>query len=51
MAVAKETGVPVVDLWNGVVDAVEGGEENVGKVMRDGLHLNKEGYQILYDLL
>ncbi|KAL7414348.1 SGNH hydrolase-type esterase domain-containing protein [Mrakia frigida] len=51
IAVAKETKLPVVDLWNGVVDAVEGGEKNVGSVMRDGLHLNKAGYKILYDLL
>ena len=50
IAVGKERAVPVVDLWNGVVDAVEGGEERVGTVMRDGLHLNKAGYQVSYIL-
>jgi lysophospholipase L1-like esterase len=46
LAVGDKRGVPAVDLWNGVVSAVEGGEPNVGSVMRDGLHLNKAGYQV-----
>lgn len=43
--VGEKEGVPTLDLWQAVVSAV-GGEDKVGTVLRDGLHFNKEGYQV-----
>lgn len=65
--VAKEASIPVVDLWNGIMDRVN--EEappeqrnlleklttcqrsGLEKYLTDGLHLDGPGYQVLYDIL
>ncbi|KAK8861300.1 hypothetical protein IAR55_002119 [Kwoniella newhampshirensis] len=47
--VAKETGVPVVDLWQAIVDAAGGeADDQLAPYFYDGLHLTSEGYAVLF---
>ncbi|KAH9923983.1 SGNH hydrolase [Epithele typhae] len=54
-AAAKELGaakgVPVVDLWTKIYDAAGQEEAALSGFMTDGLHLNRDGYQIVFDEL
>ncbi|WWD16797.1 hypothetical protein CI109_101229 [Kwoniella shandongensis] len=50
--VARETGVPVVDLWQAVVEAAGGeGDDQLDPYLYDGLHLTSEGYAVLFKAL
>ncbi|KIJ44177.1 hypothetical protein M422DRAFT_779656 [Sphaerobolus stellatus SS14] len=49
--VGKRHGVPVVDIWTVFYDAVGRDEKKLAKFMDDGLHLNAEGYEVMYDSL
>jgi len=44
--VAKEEEVAFVDVWTAVWEATGKNEELLSKFLSDGLHLNKEGYQV-----
>jgi lysophospholipase L1-like esterase len=44
--VAKEEDVAFVDVWTAVWEATGKNEQLLGKFLGDGLHLNKEGYQV-----
>ncbi|KAH9857702.1 SGNH hydrolase [Lenzites betulinus] len=49
--VGRELGVPVVDLWGRLYE--EAGRDEVGmeRFLTDGLHLNEEGYAIVFEEL
>jgi len=47
--VAAKDGVPVVDLWTKVWDACGHVEEKLSEYLYDGLHLNAQGYAIVFD--
>lgn len=47
--VGAAEGVPVVDLWNKVWDACGHVEERLSEYLWDGLHLNQQGYAIVFD--
>lgn len=49
--VGKKEGVPVVDVWTKLYDAVGRDERKLDKFMDDGLHLNAVGYGVMYELL
>ncbi|KDR81821.1 hypothetical protein GALMADRAFT_240048 [Galerina marginata CBS 339.88] len=49
--VAKEEGVGYVDVWTALWEAAGKEEKGLEKVLSDGLHLNAEGYRVLYDEL
>ncbi|WVR09742.1 hypothetical protein IAU60_006818 [Kwoniella sp. DSM 27419] len=50
--VARENGVPVVDLWTAIVSAAGGQDEDqLLPYFYDGLHLTSEGYAILFNAL
>ncbi|CDZ98401.1 Isoamyl acetate-hydrolyzing esterase [Phaffia rhodozyma] len=51
LKVGQDTNVPVVDIFRGIENYLGGDLERTKEVLRDGLHFNKEGYQVLYDLL
>lgn len=44
--VAREEGVAFVDVWNKIWDAADREEVNLRRFLRDGLHLNAEGYAV-----
>jgi hypothetical protein len=55
--VGLERSIPVVDIWGAIVDLFGGedkaeellgedGRGGLGSVLRDGLHLNADGYQV-----
>ncbi|KAF9815453.1 hypothetical protein IEO21_04624 [Rhodonia placenta] len=41
--------VPVVDIWNKFWDACGHVEERLSEYLQDGLHLNQQGYAIVFD--
>ncbi|KZO95715.1 SGNH hydrolase [Calocera viscosa TUFC12733] len=47
-AVGEAHGVPVVDMYTELWERA-GGEEGMGRFMHDGLHVNADAYEILYD--
>ncbi|KAI0059080.1 SGNH hydrolase [Artomyces pyxidatus] len=49
--VGQREGVPVVDVWNKVWDAAGKDEKGLERFLYDGLHLNDEGYKIVFDEL
>ncbi|KDQ12349.1 hypothetical protein BOTBODRAFT_67540 [Botryobasidium botryosum FD-172 SS1] len=49
--VAQEAGVGVVDAWTAIWESAGETEENLRDYLYDGLHLNAEGYRIVYDRL
>ncbi|KAJ7582837.1 hypothetical protein C8J56DRAFT_894617 [Mycena floridula] len=49
--VADAEKVAVVDIWTILWEAAGKKEEDLSQYLNDGLHLNKEGYQIMYDVL
>ncbi|KAF9264736.1 SGNH hydrolase [Marasmius fiardii PR-910] len=48
---AREEEVGVVDIWSGLWDASDHQESNLSNYLSDGLHLNKAGYEIVYERL
>ncbi|PWW79536.1 SGNH hydrolase [Tuber magnatum] len=65
LEVGKALGIPTVNLWEAFVQHAGGWEEGnpllgskelpknekLGELLRDGLHFEPKGYQILYDLV
>ncbi|KZV71806.1 SGNH hydrolase [Peniophora sp. CONT] len=49
--VGKEKGVPVVDVWTALWEAVGKEEKRLEEVLSDGLHLNATGYNALVETL
>ncbi|KAG5354212.1 Isoamyl acetate-hydrolyzing esterase 1 like protein [Termitomyces sp. T112] len=49
--VAREKKVPVTDIWTALWEAAGKDEQSLSKFMYDGLHLNAEGYKVLYEAL
>ncbi|KAH9919430.1 hypothetical protein B0H21DRAFT_768166 [Amylocystis lapponica] len=49
--VAREEGVPVVDVWTAFWEAAGRDEARLGALLVDGLHLNAKGYEIVFGLL
>ncbi|TFK50102.1 SGNH hydrolase [Heliocybe sulcata] len=49
--VGRKEGVPVVDAWTGIWEACGKGEEGLPRYFSDGLHLNANGYAVVYDAL
>ncbi|EIW81976.1 SGNH hydrolase [Coniophora puteana RWD-64-598 SS2] len=49
-AVGRQRGVPVVDVWAGLSVAAVG-EAYVARFLVDGLHLNREGYELVYNMV
>jgi len=47
--VGEKEGVPVVDLWTKIWDACGRVEEKLSEYLWDGLHLNEQGYAIVFD--
>ncbi|KDQ12350.1 hypothetical protein BOTBODRAFT_34645 [Botryobasidium botryosum FD-172 SS1] len=47
----EEARVPVVDLWTKLWEKAGETEEGLKKYLKDGLHLNAEGYEIVFDQL
>ncbi|KAL0580246.1 isoamyl acetate-hydrolyzing esterase [Marasmius crinis-equi] len=48
---ASEEEVAVVDIWSAFWDGSGHDERNLSKFLTDGLHLNKEGYTVVYEQL
>lgn len=49
--VAAEEGVTVVDVWTALWEGCGKNEQNLSKYLTDGLHLNKEGYEVRLKLI
>jgi len=49
--VAQSEDVALVDVWSALWEAAGGDEMSLTKFLRDGLHLNAEGYRIVYEAL
>ncbi|KAG6841677.1 hypothetical protein C0991_008315 [Blastosporella zonata] len=49
--VGREKGVAVTDVWAALWEAAGKDEPSLSKFMYDGLHLNAEGYEVLYEAL
>ncbi|KAH9484034.1 GDSL esterase [Psilocybe cubensis] len=49
--VANAQNVPFVDVWNAIWTAAGENEESLSKFLGDGLHLNEDGYKIVYNEL
>ncbi|KAJ3508749.1 hypothetical protein NLJ89_g5584 [Agrocybe chaxingu] len=49
--VASEKGVAFVDVWNLLWEASGQNEQELSRFLSDGLHLNAEGYRIMYEEL
>ncbi|KAK0450699.1 GDSL Lipase/Acylhydrolase [Armillaria borealis] len=49
--VGREASVPVVDVWAALWNAAGQDERALSKFLSDGLHLNRDGYSIMYELL
>ncbi|KAG8954693.1 hypothetical protein FRC04_011126 [Tulasnella sp. 424] len=48
----KELDVPVVDVYTPIWKATDNGDpKKLGKYLYDGLHLSREGYAVMYELL
>ncbi|TFK50103.1 SGNH hydrolase [Heliocybe sulcata] len=47
--VGRKEGVPVVDIWTSIWEATGKVEEDLTKYLKDGLHLNADGYTFVYD--
>ncbi|KAI0831773.1 SGNH hydrolase [Trametes gibbosa] len=50
-AVGRELGVPVVDLWGKLYEAAGRDEVGLERFLTDGLHLNEDGYAIVFEEL
>lgn len=44
--VGGREGVPVVDLWTVLYEAVGRDEKKLSEFLYDGLHLNEKGYEV-----
>ena len=44
--VAEAENVGFVDIWTALWDAAGHEEKSLGKYLRDGLHLNEQGYEV-----
>jgi len=49
--VARSQNVALVDVWTTLWEAADRDERSLANFLRDGLHLNEEGYKIMYDAL
>ncbi|KAF7725529.1 hypothetical protein EC973_009559 [Apophysomyces ossiformis] len=49
--VGRERDVVVADLWTAITNRCEQENRDLSDFLFDGLHLNGNGYQVLYDLL
>ncbi|KAF8162905.1 SGNH hydrolase-type esterase domain-containing protein [Crassisporium funariophilum] len=49
--VGMAEGVPVVDVWTTLWIGADRNERELKKYLRDGLHLNAEGYRVMYDAM
>ncbi|KAF9009422.1 SGNH hydrolase-type esterase domain-containing protein [Cyathus striatus] len=49
--VAEEAKVGLVDVWSALWEAVGKDEKSLSKVLTDGLHLNADGYGIIFEEL
>lgn len=49
--VGREATIPVVDVWAALWNASGQDEAALSKFLSDGLHLNRDGYSIMYELL
>ncbi|KAG6845178.1 hypothetical protein H0H87_012735 [Tephrocybe sp. NHM501043] len=49
--VAQEKGVAVTDVWTALWEAAGKVEPSLSRFMYDGLHLNAEGYEVMYKAL
>jgi len=49
--VSRSEDVALVDVWSAVWEAAGEDEKSLSKFLRDGLHLNAEGYRIMYEAL
>jgi lysophospholipase L1-like esterase len=48
MEVGRETCVPVADIWSRLMDKVDVEHRALSEFLLDGLHLNGNGYQVIY---
>ncbi|MBW0509826.1 hypothetical protein O181_049541 [Austropuccinia psidii MF-1] len=46
--VAKEKGLPVVDIWTAITKASEAAAQGLGEYLSDGLHLTSAGYNVVW---
>ncbi|KAF5386780.1 hypothetical protein D9615_001870 [Tricholomella constricta] len=46
--VAQEKHVGFTDVWTALWEAAGKGEQSLSQFLYDGLHLNREGYQLMY---
>ncbi|KAK7467079.1 isoamyl acetate-hydrolyzing esterase [Stygiomarasmius scandens] len=49
--VGREVKVPIVDIWTRMWEAAGKTEANLSNYLNDGLHLNKAGYELMYEAL
>ncbi|KAI0781306.1 SGNH hydrolase [Trametes elegans] len=49
--VGRQQRVPVIDLWTTLYEAAGKSEEGLEAFLRDGLHVNEEGYGIVFEEL
>ncbi|KAK0210587.1 SGNH hydrolase-type esterase domain-containing protein [Desarmillaria ectypa] len=49
--VGREACIPVVDVWAALWNAAGQDEAALREFLSDGLHLNRDGYSIMYELL
>jgi len=49
--VARSGEVALVDVWTALWEAAGEDEKSLSKFLRDGVHLNAEGYRIMYEAL
>jgi len=49
--VARSEGVALVDVWSALWEAAGKDEKSLSKFLIDGVHLNEEGYSIMYEAL
>lgn len=49
--VARSENVALVDVWTALWEAASEDERSLEKFLEDGLHLNAEGYKIMYEVL
>jgi len=48
VSVGRQENIPVVDAWNAMFDAAGKDERALDQFLRDGLHPNAAGYEIVY---
>ncbi|KAI8331766.1 SGNH hydrolase-type esterase domain-containing protein [Chlamydoabsidia padenii] len=49
--VGEEMNVTTLDLWSKIMEQASGSFNGTGTFLMDGLHLNADGYSILYNML